>query len=128
MLKSGADVYKYLGYIGFFGFLITTAEFFILDEMSDINPVEEDLLKLAGSLIGFVALGSLNSYISPFYYRRSNALLMNLSLLSIMLWAYLVDQFVFNLGLQPMYYLVFAFNLFAILLYTWVKPKSKNDI
>ena len=56
MLKSGADVYKYLAFVGLFGFLITIGEFFLMDEIAYINYDDDEWWRVVISFVIYVII------------------------------------------------------------------------
>jgi len=128
LIKSGADVFNYLGFLGIFGTLITLLESFLwFREYEQFDNIRSgDTYKISLYYIGFVVINFFGYTIIPFFVRRSGATLLNISNLTTVIWSMFSDIFLFQRSFYWMYLCGFVMELLAILIYSFRKPFSKN--
>ena len=97
LLKSGGDVFNYLGHLGVFGCLIAMAESCAFQEYKQFDTIDTtETGPIVGFYIGFALVNLCIYTIIPFYVRRSGATLLNISNLTTILWSMLFDIFLFK--------------------------------
>eukprot|EP00347_Sterkiella_histriomuscorum_P000674 403374935 len=131
LIKTGADVFNYLGFLGLFGMIITALEscFWFKEYEQFQNVKSGDIYKISLYYVGFVVINFIGYTTIPFFVRRSGATLLNISNLTTIIWSMISDIFLFDRPFYWMYVAGFFVEVFAIVIFSLKPPLAKisND-
>ena len=89
---SGMNIYEFLPWLGFLGFLITAGESFLInnevDKIINTYTIDSSIILLA---CGFAVTLVIFTSISPFFIKRCSASMFNIALVSQIFWSYIVE-------------------------------------
>jgi Solute carrier family 35 len=91
-------VYNYLGFLGLFGFLLTSFESFVIfrEYQSFANATPGHTLRIVLYYLGFVLFNFFGYSIIPFFVKWYGATLLNISNLTTIIWSMLSDILLFD--------------------------------
>ena len=131
--ESGKDIYDFFLWQGLLGALFLFVESFAFSEPQNLihlfKIIDIDYLFLLFLLV-FIALFSIFDLIMPFYIKRHSASLFNISLVSQIFWAFVVEALkTQGPANNYWYYLGFFIILSGIIIFSLVKAeiKEKNN-
>ena len=131
--ESGKDIYDFFLWQGLLGALFLFVESFAFSEPQNLihlfKTIDIDYLFLLFLLV-FIALFSIFDLIMPFYIKRHSASLFNISLVSQIFWAFVVEALkTQGPANNYWYYLGFFIILSGIIIFSLVKAeiKEKNN-
>ena len=128
--ESGKDIYDFFLWQGLLGALFLFVESFAFSEPQNLihlfKTIDIDYLFLLFLLV-FIALFSIFDLIMPFYIKRHSASLFNISLVSQIFWAFVVEALkTQGPANNYWYYLGFFIILSGIIIFSLVKAEIKE--
>lgn len=128
--ESGKDIYDFFLWQGLLGALFLFVESFAFSEPQNLihlfKIIDIDYLFLLFLLV-FIALFSIFDLIMPFYIKRHSASLFNISLVSQIFWAFVVEALkTQGPANNYWYYLGFFIILSGIIIFSLVKAEIKE--
>lgn len=122
-IRKKEDIFNFVGFIGFFGMIMTLIEGTIAGEWSEFSKVKDgDQLGVAANYLGMAAVNFLVYTIIPFFISRSGATLLNLSNMTTIIWSMLFDIVLFGSSFYPLCLVGFTVELAAIILFSTKEP------
>lgn len=122
-------MFNFLGFVGFFGTILTFAYALILGELSQLSNIQPgDKYKVALNFIGMAVVNFLTYTIIPFFVQRSGATLLNLSNVTTIIWSMLSDILLFEGKFYPLCVVAFAVEIVGIAVFSSMKPVKKIDV
>jgi solute carrier family 35, member F1/2 len=125
LIKKSEDVFNILGFLGFFGAIITLVEALIVNEFAQFESIPaSDRFAVASNYIGMAVVNFMVYTTTPFFIKRSGATLLNLSNVTTIIWSMLSDILLFGGKFYPTTLCAFAVEMTGIILYSQEQPRK----
>lgn len=125
LIRKREDIFNFLGFIGFFGAIVTLVEGTIAGEWAEFANVKDgDQASIALNYLGMAAVNFCTYTIIPFYVTNSGATLLNLSNVTTIIWSMLFDIILYDSQFYPVCLLGFLIELSAIAVFSMREPSK----
>lgn len=134
LLKTHQDVIDYLGFLGFFGVIITLIEAASFGEFTHIANCEALQIEgnggfLTWNLVSFSCFNFVCYSTIPYFVKRSGATLLNISNVTTVIYSMLADILVFKKRFYYLNVIAFVLEFIGIVVFSLRKPtriKAQN--